>query len=41
MKPFVGQIFERLQDVENFYRRYAKEACFRVRIGPHTKFEWC
>lgn len=36
MKPFVGQIFERLQDAEEFYRRYAKEARFGVRIGPHT-----
>lgn len=36
MKPFVGQIFERLQDAEDFYRRYAKEARFGVRIGPHT-----
>jgi hypothetical protein len=36
MKPFVGQIFDSLEAAEAFYKSYAKEACFGVRIGAHT-----
>jgi hypothetical protein len=30
MKPFVGQIFDSLKAVEDFYRSYAKAACFCI-----------
>ena len=37
MKPLVGMIFDTLTDVEKFYKSYAHEAGFSVRVGQHKK----
>nr|XP_034604624.1 protein FAR1-RELATED SEQUENCE 2-like [Setaria viridis] len=37
LKPMVGMMFDTLTDVEKFYKSYAHEACFSVRIGQHKK----
>jgi len=36
-KPVVGMIFDTLTDVENFYKSYAHDAGFSVRVGQHKK----
>jgi hypothetical protein len=36
-KPMVGMIFDTLTDVENFYKSYAHDAGFSVRVGQHKK----
>ena len=36
-KPVVGMIFDTLTDVENFYKSYAHDAGFFVRVGQHKK----
>ena len=36
-KPMVGMTFDTLTDVENFYKDYAHEAGFSVRVGQHKK----
>ena len=33
----VGMIFDTLKDVEKFYKSYAHEASFSVRVGQHKK----
>jgi len=33
----VGMIFDTLKDVEKFYKSYAHEAGFSVRVGQHKK----
>ncbi len=33
----VGMIFDTLTDVEKFYKSYAHEAGFSVRVGQHKK----
>ncbi|EEE63447.1 hypothetical protein OsJ_18260 [Oryza sativa Japonica Group] len=37
LKPMVGMIFDTLTDVEKFYKSYAHEAGFSVRVGQHKK----
>ena len=37
LKPMVGMIFDTLTEVENFYKSYAHEAGFSVRVGQHKK----
>ena len=37
MKPVVGMIFDTLTDVETFYKSYAHEVGFSVRVGQHKK----
>lgn len=37
LKPMVGMIFDKLTDVEKFYKSYAHEAGFSVRVGQHKK----
>ena len=36
-KPVVGMMFDTLIDVEKFYKSYAHEAGFSVRVGQHKK----
>jgi hypothetical protein len=36
-KPVVGMIFDTLKDAENFYKSYAYDAGFSVRVGAHKK----
>jgi hypothetical protein len=33
----VGMIFDTLSDVENFYKSYAHNVGFSVRVGQHKK----
>uniref|UniRef100_A0A0E0F3Z3 MULE transposase domain-containing protein n=1 Tax=Oryza meridionalis TaxID=40149 RepID=A0A0E0F3Z3_9ORYZ len=37
LKPMVGMIFDTLTDVEKFYKSYAHEARFSVRVSQHKK----
>ncbi|KAJ1288245.1 hypothetical protein BS78_02G075700 [Paspalum vaginatum] len=37
LKPVVGMAFDSIDDVEKFYKSYAHEARFSVRIGQHKK----
>ncbi|XP_012700008.1 circumsporozoite protein-like [Setaria italica] len=37
LKPVVGMMFDTLTDVEKFYKSYAHEASFFVRVGQHKK----
>ena len=37
LKPMVGTIFDTLTDVEIFYKSYAHEAGFSIRVGQHKK----
>jgi len=37
LKPRIGMIFDTLTDVEDFYKSYAHEAGFSVRVGQHKK----
>ncbi|XP_066354433.1 protein FAR1-RELATED SEQUENCE 5-like [Miscanthus floridulus] len=37
LKPMVGMIFDTLTDVEKFYKSYAHEASFSIRVGQHKK----
>ena len=37
LKPVVGMMFSTLIDVEKFYKSYAHEAGFSVRVGQHKK----
>jgi len=37
LKPMVGMIFDTLTDVEKFYKSYAHEAGFFVRVDQHKK----
>ena len=37
MKPKIGMIFDTLKDVEEFYKSYAHEVGFLVRVGQHKK----
>ncbi|EAY97753.1 hypothetical protein OsI_19666 [Oryza sativa Indica Group] len=37
LKPMVGMILDKLTDVEKFYKSYAHEAGFSVRVGQHKK----
>lgn len=37
LKPMVGMIFDNLADVEKFYKDYAHDAGFSVRVGQHKK----
>lgn len=37
LKPRVGMIFDTLEDVEKFYKFYAHETGFSVRVGQHKK----
>ena len=37
LKPMVGMIFDTLTDVEIFYKSYAHEAGFSIRVGQHKK----
>jgi hypothetical protein len=34
MKPVVGMPFDTLEEVEEFYKTYAHQADFAVRVGP-------
>jgi hypothetical protein len=36
-KPMIGMAFDTLEDVENFYRDYARDAGFSIRIGQQKK----
>ena len=36
-KPVVGMMFDTLIDVEKFYKSYAHEAGFSIRVGQHKK----
>jgi len=36
-KPVVGMMFDTLTDVEKFYKSYAHEAGFSIRVGQHKK----
>jgi len=37
LKPKLGMIFDTLKDVEEFYKSYAHEVGFSVRVGQHKK----
>jgi hypothetical protein len=37
LKPTVGMIFDNLADVEKFYKDYAHDVGFSVRVGQHKK----
>ena len=37
MKPKIGLIFDTLKDVEEFYKSYANEVGFSIRVGQHKK----
>ncbi|XP_072146607.1 protein FAR1-RELATED SEQUENCE 5-like [Setaria viridis] len=37
LKPVVGMMFDTLTDVEKFYKSYAHDAGFSVRVGQHKK----
>jgi hypothetical protein len=37
LKPTVGMVFDTLTDVERFYKSYAHENGFNVRVGQHKK----
>jgi hypothetical protein len=37
MKPVVGMPFDTLEEVEEFYKTYAHQADFAVRVGPQIK----
>ncbi|XP_066344616.1 protein FAR1-RELATED SEQUENCE 5-like [Miscanthus floridulus] len=37
LKPMVGMMFDTLTDVEKFYKSYAYEAGFSVRVGQYKK----
>jgi hypothetical protein len=37
LKPMVGMAFDSVDDVEKFYKSYAHESRFSVRIGQHKK----
>jgi len=37
LKPIVGMMFDTLTDVDKFYKPYAHEAGFSVRVGQHKK----
>jgi hypothetical protein len=37
LKPKIGMIFDSLSEVERFYKSYAHENGFGVRVGQHKK----
>jgi hypothetical protein len=37
LKPVVGMAFDNIIDVEKFYKDYAHDGGFSVRVGQHKK----